>query len=339
MAKLAGFWHAAARLDGRIDLSAAARAAGGALADWPAERLAAHGLSPGQAAALRAGAALECPGPWLTLVDAGYPAPLFETPFPPAVLFLRGDSSLLSLPGVAIVGTRRCTDTGLRIARGLARSVAEAGGVVVSGLAYGIDSAAHGAALSRTVAVLGQGLGSALTPGQRRLADAILDAGGLLVSALPPEQAACRWTFPPRNRIIAGLARATVVVEAAERSGALITARYALEAGREVLAVPGSPLSEASAGCLTLLGQGARICRGAVDLLETAGLSVAPPADPLGLWQALARPVSLDALVERTGAPTAALAAALSALELTGRVQRLPGDRYARIEQKPPGAP
>lgn len=334
MSLLPGFWHAAARLGGRVDWSVPlARLPAAALPALSLEALVEAGLPPHRAAALVAGQPLAHEDRALTLADPDWPASLTGLPYAPAVLFARGDTRLLEAPALAVVGTRRCTETGRRLARTLARAAEELGAVVVSGLAHGIDAEAHAAVPARTVAVLGQSLDLPLDRHQARLADRILEAGGLLLSEYAPPTPPARWTFPQRNRVIAGLARATVVVEAARRSGALITARFANEYGREVLAVPGSPLAEASQGCLDLLADGARLCRGGGDVLaalglgERAGGEEEEPGRLLGLL-VVAR--GLDELVELTGSDPVSLLRRLGALELTGVVQRLPGDRYLR---------
>lgn len=335
---LPGFWHAAARLSGRVDWTAPLREHPAAsLPRLSAARLVEAGLSPQRAQALLSEHPLEAPGDWRCLADEGWPAALVGLSFAPAVLFYRGDLTLLGEPALALVGTRRCTETGRRLARTLARAVVEAGAVVVSGLAYGIDAEAHGAVPERTVAVLGQSLDLPLDRHQQRLADQIVGSGGLLLSEFPPGTRPARWTFPQRNRIIAGLARATVVVEAAQRSGALITARFANEFGREVLAVPGSPLQEASQGCLDLLADGARLCRGAEDLLSALALDRGRPrsaaaADglPGALLELLEVAQSIDDLIDKTDQDPVTLMRRLGALELTGMIQRLPGDRYIR---------
>jgi len=227
---------------------------------------------------------------------------------------------------VAMVGARRCTGLGRRMARQLAQAAVTAGAVVVSGLAYGIDMAAHQGAMPRTIAVLGQGLGSRLSSGQRRLADAIVAEGGLLLSEFPPSFPPSRYTFPQRNRVIAGLSQATVVVEAGWRSGARITARCAAEAGREVLAVPGHPLAENSAGCNGLIADGAGMVRRPADVLACLEL---PGASPQArLLEALRRGGTLDELAERTARDPIDLTCALAAMELAGLVDRLPGDRF-----------
>jgi DNA processing protein len=328
MPTLSPFWSAAVRLTGRIDLSALVDEP--ALHTLTARRLAARGVGPRHARALTDGATPLEAGSLLRITDPAYPSALRRVPFAPPVLFFEGSLDVLQPPLVAIVGARRCTGDGRRMATLLSSGVAGAGGVVVSGLAQGIDSAAHAAAGGRTVAVLGQGLGMPL-PGRRgRLRADIVRDGGLVLSELSPSRSASRITFPMRNRIIAGLSAVTVVVEARERSGARITARNALEAGRDVLAVPGHPLQETSEGCLTLLREGAGLAASVDDVLASAGLRPvrrAPAEDPL--LRAIGPGASFDSLLSRTGLTAPALLRELAAHELTGRVQRLAGGRYA----------
>jgi DNA processing protein len=217
---------------------------------------------------------------WLTLDDPGYPDRLRLLEVPPPVLFLRGaPDALTAASSVAIVGTRRPTDAGRRTAAQIADSLARLGSTIVSGLAVGIDGAAHGATVEaggRTVAVLGSGHERLFPQAHRHLADRIVATGGALVSELPPAAMATRGTFPRRNRVISGLADATIVVEAAARSGALITAAWALEQGRECFAVPGPIDAPASVGCLAFLreypGQ-VRIVAGIAELIEDLGLT------------------------------------------------------------------
>lgn len=328
MRTLSPFWSAAVRLSGRVDLSS--------LVDEPAphalttRQLIDVGLRPAHARALVDGAPpLSAPAA-LCLSEPRYPRALRRVPFAPPVLFFEGDLALLDAPLIAIVGARRCSDDGRRMARLLGSGVVEAGGVVVSGLAQGIDSEAHAAAGGRTVAVLGQGLGLPL-PGRRgRLRRDIVEQGGLILSELPQTRPASRITFPLRNRIIAGLSAITVVVEARARSGARITARNALEAGRDVFAVPGHPLQETAAGCLALLREGAGIATRVEDLLDAVGLEPAAPDrsdDPL--LRAIGPGATFDALLSHTGLTAPALLRALACHELAGRVRRLAGGRYA----------
>ena len=340
MRPLPGFWHAAARLSGRLDLSPfftntedLHRLAGASHA-----QLVALGIPPDHARRLCGTAALDPGGPTLTLADEAYPAALRPLPCAPPVLFLEGDPSLLDGPAVAMVGSRRCTDLGRRMAQRLSRSLVGAGAVVVSGMAWGIDTAAHLAAGGRTIAVLGHGLRQERSGAAARTAQTILDSGGLLVSEFPPDSPATRYTFPQRNRVIAGLSQAVVVVEANRRSGALITARLALEIGREVLAVPGSPLSDASAGCLDLIAAGAPMATDGDELCRILGLVVPGPAptptDPL--LARIGAGASFDQLMELYDGDATMLGRQLARLELTGAIQRLPGDRFAPA--RAPGA-
>ena len=289
----------------------------------------------------------------LVLGDPRYPASLLDTADPPTLLYAEGRIELLGAPAIAVVGSRNPTAQGLENARAFASHLSRAGLVVVSGLALGIDGAAHEGALEGqaagaaggTIAVVGTGLDLVYPARHRALAHRIA-AAGLLVSEFPVGTASRPENFPIRNRIIAGLARGTLVVEAAMRSGSLITARLALEAGREVFAIPGSIHSPQARGCNALLKQGAKLVDSATDILEEFSLvrptpaarSGAPeparagPADPL--LEALGfDPIGLDALVARTGMSAADLSARLLELELAGRVARLPGQLFQRVER------
>jgi DNA processing protein len=282
---------------------------------------------------------LACSSAFVLAGEPAYPRALHLLPYAPPVLFYRGNLQVLERPAVAIVGARRCTQRGRRSAAELARAVSLAGGVVVSGMAIGIDTAAHREAMVHgpTVAVLGQGLAAPHSAGALRLRDEIVAGGGLVLSELPPETVAQRFTFLQRNRVIAGLCRATVVVEAAARSGALSTARHALEAGREVLAVPGHYGDPSSAGCLAIIDQGATLLRSPATLLDAAGLIGAegvpakelPPA-ALMLDDALQRGGTIEQLAGRAGIPVVQAISILTELELAGLVRRLPGQRYQR---------
>ncbi|HET6684039.1 MAG TPA: DNA-processing protein DprA [Gaiella sp.] len=265
--------------------------------------------------------------------ERGYPSLLARIPDPPSSLWLRGDAApaLLAEPAVAIVGARACSGYGRSVARSLAGGVAEAGAVVVSGLARGIDGEAHRGALAvdgRTVAVLGCGVDRDYPAAHAELARAIVAGGGLVVSEYEPGVEPAPWRFPARNRIIAGLAAATVVVEARERSGALITADFALEDGREVLVVPGEITSALSAGANALLRQGATPATSVADVLEAIGLEPRPPAevaveDPVAtaVLSAVAAGVgTADELTRATGRSAGEVATALTLLELAGKV-------------------
>lgn len=270
----------------------------------------------------------------------GYPPLLAELHDPPARLHLRGGPvKTLCLPAVAIVGARSCSPYGAQVARELGRELAAAGIVVVSGLARGIDGEAHRGALAAggpTVAVLGCGIDRDYPRAHTELARRIAESG-LVVSEYPPGVEPAPWRFPARNRILAGLARATVVVEARERSGALITADFALELGRDVFAVPGEITSGLSKGTNDLIRQGATPLLTADDVLESLGIERAPPGPPAGLSPEadavlafLARgAVSLDEISQATGVGSAEVAVALTELELAGLASQGDG-RYRR---------
>jgi DNA processing protein len=251
--------------------------------------------------------------------------------------FLRGlgDPALLSRLGVAIVGARACSDYGAHVARSLARELAAAGVVVISGLARGVDGWAHRGCLEgggATVAVLGCGIDRDYPRAHAALA-AEIGAAGLVVSEYPPGVAPAPWRFPARNRIVAGLAAATVVVEARERSGALITADLALEEGREVLAVPGEITSALSQGANALLRLGAIPATSAADVLEAIGVDPPPPAPDAPRGPAASAALAAlesgattaDLIVRATGLEPAAVAAALVELELAGLVEAQAG--------------
>jgi DNA processing protein len=270
-----------------------------------------------------------------------YPAWLGRIYDPPSLLWTLG--SLASDEGVravAIVGSRAATPLGRAFARALAADLAAAGLTIVSGLARGIDTAAHQGALDaggRTVAVLGSGLDWIYPPENLGLARAVTRLGAL-VSEFPPGTRPWKQNFPRRNRTIAGWARATVVVEAGEKSGALHTARAALDEGRDVLAVPGHPSQPGYAGTNALLRDGAALVRDASDVLAELGMApLAAPAprsvrtgDPL--LDALRRsvPAGIDELAAATALPVPELLVRLSELELSGRVRRLPGAVFVR---------
>ena len=268
---------------------------------------------------------------WLARSDDAFPPLLRAIHDPPAGLFARGDGALevLSRPAIAVVGARACSGYGAGVARMLGRELASAGVVVVSGLARGIDAEAHRGALEAagtTVAVLGCGVDRDYPAVHRELARRICEAG-LVVSEYAPSVEPAPWRFPARNRIIAGLAVATVVVEARERSGSLITADFALEEGREVFAVPGEITAGLSRGSNALLRIGATPLTAAGDVLEALGIEPAPPGrldvspeaarvlDALGDGAA-----TIDELVGRLELDAGALAGALSELELAGVV-------------------
>ncbi|MCS7240584.1 MAG: DNA-processing protein DprA [Candidatus Bipolaricaulota bacterium] len=278
----------------------------------------------------------------VTLEEAEYPQPLRELPDPPPVLYILGEWKEEDLLAVGMVGTRRCTSYGRLVAKKLAQDLAARGITVVSGMAPGIDTAAHeGALLSgRTLAVLGTGLGKPYPAGSEKLMRRIAEQGAVL-SEFPWDMEGAQWTFPRRNRLIAGLSRLVVVVEAPERSGALITADYALEQGKEVLAVPGPITSEASAGANRLLREGAKPVTCVEDILEELNMLPLGPARPkrepelppqaakvYGLLSL--EPLSIEEIVAQTGFSHANVAQILVELVLSGLVEELPGRRFMR---------
>lgn len=284
----------------------------------------------------------------LTLADPDYPPALLEIPDPPTLLYLKGDAGLLARPALAVVGARSATPQGLDNARAFARALAEAGLNIVSGLALGIDTAAHRGALEaadgRTVAVIGTGADRVYPARNRDLAHRIAERGAI-VSEFPLGTPPLAHNFPRRNRIIAGLALGVLVVEAAPDSGSLITARLAGENGREVLAIPGSIHSPLARGCHRLIRDGAKLVETAGDVLDELRwhrdtIPAARPADApapadaqtAGVLDAMGfDPVTPEVLVERSGLTLDALYAILLALELEGRIASLPGSRYQRL--------
>lgn len=280
-----------------------------------------------------------------------YPPLLRHSPCPPAVLFVEGDAGLLARAQVALVGSRRPSPGGRDNARRFAGALAEAGLVITSGLAEGIDTAAHEAALrhGKTVAVIATGLDEAYPASNAALMRRIA-MEGVVLSEHPPGTRAIRQHFPSRNRLIAGLSLGTLVVEAAMRSGALITARLAGDAGREVFALPGSIHNPMARGCHRLIRQGAALVESPEEIVEALAplalrleqpLAPAAPSSAPGtvssgstalrnLWNALGHdPVTIDQLAARTGLTLACLAPMLLTMELDGRVQAEHG-RYAR---------
>ncbi|ULB10420.1 DNA-processing protein DprA [Cereibacter azotoformans] len=288
------------------------------------------------------GAAMIC------LDDPAYPAALAEIADAPPILWLQGDAALLARPMVALVGARNASSLGLRMARKLAAALGEAGYVVVSGLARGIDAEAHEAALDRgTVAVQAGGV-DVIYPLENAALAGRIAAAGCRISEQPMGLVPQARHFPQRNRIVSGLAQAVVVVEAAARSGSLITAREALEQGREVLAVPGHPFDPRAAGGNQLIREGATLVRHAADVIEAIGtLRAAAPSDPqpdpprrplcdvapvhsLILDRLGPVPVPEDQLIRDLSLPAGRVAQELVALELEGRIQRDPGGLVSR---------
>lgn len=278
----------------------------------------------------------------VTFEEPAYPEPLREIPDPPPVLYVLGEWQEKDRLAVGMVGTRRATSYGRLVAKKLAQELAERGVTVVSGLAPGIDTAAHeGALLSgRTLAVLGTGLGKPYPAGSERLLRRIAEQGAVL-SEFPWDMEGAQWTFPRRNRLIAGLSLLVVVVEAPERSGALITADYALEQGKEVLAVPGPITSEASAGTNRLLKEGAKPVTNVDDILEELDMlplvqtqpkrePELPPEAAQVLSLLSLEPLSIEEIVAQAGLPHAKVAQILVELTLSGFVEELPGRRFLR---------
>jgi DNA processing protein len=281
----------------------------------------------------------------------GYPRLLKEIHDPPGVLFVRGELKSQDSLAVGIVGTRHATPYGLRQAERLAGSLARAGLTIVSGLARGIDAAAHRGAMSaggRTIAVLASGVMNIYPPEHDKLAEEVA-ACGALISEAPPHSEPLAGTFPQRNRLISGLSLGVIVVEAAERSGALITARHAYEQGKEVFAVPGSVESRASKGCHRLLRDGVKLVESADDVLEEFGpLVEAAPRDdgrmvhhPAELLlneveqQVLAaiptEATPIDAIIAASGLPVPQVLATISVLEMRRLVRRMSGTTVMRL--------
>jgi DNA processing protein len=273
---------------------------------------------------------------WIGRSEPAFPSALASIFDPPPGLFLRGAAApeLLERPAVAIVGARACSPYGSHVARTFGRELAAAGLLVVSGMARGVDGEAHRGALEAggaTVAVLGCGVDRDYPSSHAELARRIC-AEGLVVSEYPPGVEPAPWRFPARNRIVAGLTQATVVVEARERSGALITADLALEEGRDVFAVPGEITSSLSTGTNGLIKAGATVAASAVDVLDAFGL--VPPDLPVPTLSAAGEavlgrvregPASADELVRVVGIDAAAVAAALTELELHGLLTEAAG--------------
>jgi DNA processing protein len=280
--------------------------------------------------------------------DPSFPALLREIPDPPLALYLSGNPEVIHGPSIAVVGARRCSRLGAEIAMRFARDLAERGFTVVSGLALGVDSAAHQGAVQggRTAAILGSGLGRIYPARNRSLAARIIETGGLLVSEYPPDQPARPFHFPERNRLISGCCSGVLVVEAGDRSGSLITARLALEQGREVMAVPGSISNPASRGCHRLLRDGAALVESVEDVLDALGMAQRRdvvladaqnhqtlPADPelaALLGQVGFEITAFDALCSPTDTAPEIVAARLVELELAGFVEQVPGGYIRR---------
>lgn len=279
------------------------------------------------------------------LARSALPSPLAAIPDPPSRLFCRGDATALAGPSVAVVGSRRCTRHGAETAFALARDLAAQGLHIVSGLAYGIDAAAHRGALAAsgagvTVAVLGGGLRHIYPRAHERLAADIVTAGGALVTEHEANEPPRKHHFPARNRIVSGLCLGVVIVEASDKSGSLITARMALEQGREVMAVPSLISSPLSGGCHRLIREGAALVECADHVLEALGLEVRPTTDAAAedsassedpvLAQVGATTTSLEAILAGTGLPMEDVLRRLAELEIDGAVAAH-GGGYIRL--------
>jgi DNA processing protein len=289
----------------------------------------------------------------ISLEDSAYPDLLKKIADPPPVLFVSGSSECLGLPQLAMVGSRNPTPAGLDTARMFARHLSASGLTITSGLALGIDSASHRGALDAggvTIGVLGCGPDRIYPAGQDSLADAIREKGAL-ISEFPPGTPPSKQNFPQRNRVVSGLSVGTLVVEAARASGSLITARHAVEQGREVFAVPGSIHNPQSRGCHRLIRQGAKLVESADDIFEELGAmfgslsetertrasttdSAPPKNDDQGYRQLLnalgEEALSIDKLAELSGLTAREVSSMLLILELQGLVQAAPGGRYCK---------
>lgn len=279
----------------------------------------------------------------ITLADAHYPRALLEIPDPPPLLYCKGRLELLNTPAMAIVGSRNSTPQGEKTAEAFAKALSDSGYCIVSGMALGIDGAAHRGALQgqgSTIAAVGTGLDIVYPAKHRQLAHDIAERG-LLISEFPLGTPSMAQNFPRRNRIISGLARGCLVVEANLQSGSLITARLAAEQGREVFAIPGSIHSPVAKGCHQLIKQGAKLVDSIHDILEELGelpaleTGTAQTADPETENPLLVcmgyDAVTMDGLIERSGLTSESLSSMLLVLELEGKVASLPGGRYQRL--------
>ena len=275
----------------------------------------------------------------ITLADERYPAQLLEISDPPPLLYVQGDPSMLARPSLAVVGSRNATPQGRANAENFSRALSESGLCIVSGLAHGVDSAAHRGALQGaggTIAVLGTGADIVYPRANHDLAKQIA-AEGALVSEFPLGAAPLAEHFPRRNRVISALARGCLVVEAAIASGSLITARLAAEQGREVFAIPGSIHSPLSRGCHALIKQGAKLVESAADVLSELGVPTVQLGPKISFVEHELipymgfEPCDTDCLVQRSGLTAAAVSAMLLQLELEGKVGSLPGGLYQRL--------
>ena len=284
----------------------------------------------------------------LTIKDEAYPTQLKEIASAPPVLYVRGDKNILGNKSIAIVGSRKFTEYGRRVTENLTKDLVRAGLTIVSGLALGIDGIAHRAALDAdgiTAAVLGTGIDDAtIYPREHfNLAKQIIENGGALLSEQPPQTPSLKQNFPARNRIMAGLALGTLVVEAAENSGSLITAQFALEQNREVFAVPGDIFSPQSTGANLLVKRGAKLVTSAADILEEFSLSRIQPQLALKIfeprtneektiWKILSNdPLHIDKISKLARLDTAVVSSILSSLEIEGAVKNIGGQNFIKL--------
>jgi DNA processing protein len=276
----------------------------------------------------------------MTLADPDYPRAWLEIADPPAMLYCKGQRHWLSQPALAVVGSRNATPQGVRDAEAFAHALSDAGLTIVSGLALGIDAAAHRGGLAgagSSVAIVGTGL-DRIYPARNKALAHQLAGNGIIVSEFALGTPPLPGHFPRRNRLISGLSRGVLVVEAAPDSGSLITARVAIEQGRDVFAIPGSIHSPLARGCHALIKQGAKLVESAADILDELAWQqrLTPPAYPEATVDPVLNaldgaPTTLDTLAQRTGLTLDALSAKLLTLELDGQIASLPGGRYQKI--------
>lgn len=284
----------------------------------------------------------------LTINDEAYPPQLKEIASAPPVLYIRGDQSILSNKSISVVGSRKFTEYGRRVTENLTKDLVRTGLTIVSGLALGIDGIAHQAALDAdgiTAAVLGTGIDDAtIYPREHfNLAKWILESGGALITEQPPQTPSLKQNFPARNRIMAGLALGTLVIEAAESSGSLITAQFALEQNREVFAVPGDIFSPQSAGANQVIKKGAKLVSSAADILEelnitrvqsTLALKIFEPQtdEEKIIWKTLSNvPLHIDKISKMARLDTAVVASTLASLEIEGAVRNIGGQNFIKL--------
>lgn len=283
----------------------------------------------------------------ITEKDPYYPPLLSEISQPPVLLYCRGEIKIMSArPILAVVGTRRPTHYGLEVTEKLVTELVDAGFIIVSGLASGIDSRAHEATMDakgKTVAVLGSGVNhdSIFPPENRGLARRLAESGGVVISEYALGTPAMKEHFPARNRIISGLSQGVLVIEAREKSGALITARFALEQNRDVFAIPGSVFTPTTAGPHALIKEGAKLVTSSKDILEELGIEYTKEESDMAdntlgkeeqlLWNILEEPLTVDTIKAATNLDTQVIISSLSMLELKGRIKNLGGDTYQKI--------